>query len=67
MHYDAQVEQDHPEEQEQDEEEVPEPDDEVEQEEEGPEQEEQPRYTIYHDIFELRGSITNMNNLANNL
>jgi hypothetical protein len=52
LHYDVQVEQDRPEEQD-DIEEVPEHDDEVEQEEEGPEQEEQPCYTTYHDISEL--------------
>jgi hypothetical protein len=65
LHYDAQVEQDHPQEQ-VEEEEVPEPNDEVEQ-EEGPEQEEQPHYTTYRDISELEGNITNMNNLTTNL
>jgi hypothetical protein len=66
LHYDAQVEQDHPEEQ-GDEEVVSEHDDKVQQEEEGPKQEEQHLCTTYHDIFELEGNINNMNNLTNNL
>ena len=66
LHYDAQVEHDHPLEEEDKEE--SEQDDEVEKEEgECPKQDEQPRYTMYHNILDLGGNIDNMNNLANNL